>query len=394
MPNASTPMQHDRVKLLSHPWVRLILYLLFWTLLGLLNVSQSYFLLTTLGRPFNIWMSLVFGLTDWYIWAALAPIVVYVGRCFPLGQRRWAVHVPLHMMFSVVCAFVTTLLFYPVFVYMSPPVELPEPFWKRLEISFMREIHLYLWVYWAILGVGHAIDYYRRYRERELSTAQLAARLAEAQLQVLKMQLDPHFLFNTLHAVTTLVHKSPESAEVMLTRLSDMLRMSLETSQTHEVPLRDELRLLEPYLEIQRVRFGSRLSVEIKIDPSAANGLVPNLILQPLVENAIRHGIEPQLGAGWVRIEAMRDGKFMAIHVSDNGPGFPDGSDSVREGVGISNTMARLRYLYGEDYQFAISNGAGHGAVITLVIPWHTIDDDPKNVESSSDREHSHADRG
>jgi sensor histidine kinase YesM len=388
-------MPSERARLLNHRWVRVVLYLLFWTLLGLLNVSQSYFLRTTLGRPFNFWESLVFGLTDWYIWAALAPIVVSLGRCFPLGQRRWALHVPLHVVFSVACAFITTLLFYPVLLYMSPHMEMPGPLLKRLEFSFMREIHLYLWVYWAILGVGHAIDYYRRYRERELSTAQMAARLAEAQLQVLKMQLDPHFLFNTLHAVTALVHKAPGAAEVMLTRLSDMLRMSLESSQTHEVPLRDELRLLEPYLEIQRVRFGSRLSVEIKIDPAAANGLVPNLILQPLVENAIRHGFEPQLGAGWVRIEATRNGNVIVIRISDNGPGLPgNGVDSIREGVGISNTKARLRHLYGDDYEFAISNGAEQGAVITLGIPWHTADEDPKHAESSSDREHSHTDRG
>jgi signal transduction histidine kinase len=387
-------MPRDRVPLLGHFWVRIVVYIFFWTLLGFLNVSQTYFMRTTLGRPFDFWEALVYGLTDWYIWAALAPVVWFLGRWFPLEQGRWVRHLPLHVVFSFICAFVTTLLFYPVMSFMSAHMEVPQPLWKRLEFSFMREVHLYLWVYWAILGVGHAIDYYRRFRERELSAAQLEARLAEAQLQVLKMQLDPHFLFNTLHAVTALVHKSPDSAEVMLARLSEMLRMSLEASNTHEVPLRDELQMLEPYLEIQRIRFGNRLSVEVKIDSETANALVPNLILQPLVENAIRYGIEPQAGAGLIRIEAKREGKLIRIRIADNGPGLPaTGGDSIREGVGISNTKARLRHLYGSSGEFSISNALPRGAVIALGIPCRTAADQ-NHAEGSYQRDDSRGDSG
>jgi LytS/YehU family sensor histidine kinase len=307
-----------------------------------------------------------------------------------LGQRRWLLHVPLHLVFSVLAAMTTTVLMYPIVVQMNSFWELPGTVLGRLEFLLVREAHLYLWVYWAILGVGHASDFYKKYREKEIRAVQLEARLAQAQLQVLKMQLDPHFLFNTLHAISALVYKRPAAAETVVARLSEMLRMSLESQETHEIPLRDEIRFLEPYLEIQQIRFDGRLQVRMHVEPDASNCLVPSLILQPLVENAIRHGIEPRSGDGRIVIEAKRNGKFVWVRVSDNGQGLPVNSTSrASEGVGLSNTRSRLSHLYGSDCRLEISNAVEGGAVVTLGIPWHAAAASSVPSDVGAHRDHS-----
>jgi two-component system, LytTR family, sensor kinase len=386
----SAGMQKIPNRLLDRLWFRFLLYWLFWTCLGLLNLSQTLYVRKVFGKPFHLFEATVIGLADWYIWAALAPIVVILGRRYPLEQRRWLLHVPLHLVFSVVAAMITTILVYPIVIWLNSFWELPGTTIGRVKFLFVREAHLYLWVYWAVLGVGHALDFHRKYREQELSAAKLEARLAQAQLQVLKMQLDPHFLFNTLHAVTALVYKRPAAAETVVARLSEMLRMSLESQETQEIPLRDELRFLAPYLEIQQIRFDGRLQVQMNVEPDASNCLVPNLILQPLVENAIRHGIEPQSGEGRIVIEARRNGKFVWVRVCDNGQGLPGGSqEPIREGLGLSNTRSRLRHLYGHDCRLEISNALQGGAVVTLGIPWHAATGDSTPAELDTRREDS-----
>jgi LytS/YehU family sensor histidine kinase len=181
------------------------------------------------------------------------------------------------------------------------------------------------------------------------------------------MQLNPHFLFNTLHAISALMHKDVEAADRMLTRLSDLLRLALDSSDTQEVPLRDELAFLERYLEIEQTRFGERLKVKMDIGPETGAALVPSLILQPLVENAIRHGIEPQALAGVVRLSACCEGDRLRLRVSDNGVGLR--GQPVTEGVGLSNTRARLQQLYGTAHQFELSNGSDGGLAVDIVMP-------------------------
>ena len=225
--------------------------------------------------------------------------------------------------------------------------------------------------YWAILGVSLAVDYYRKYRERELRASQLETRLAEAQLQVLKMQLHLHFLFNTLHAISTLMHRDVEAAERMLTRLSDLLRHSFESVGVQEVSLKQELEFLDRYVEIEKVRFGDRLAVEISVDPELLDARVPNLILQPLVENAIRHGIASRAAGGRIEIEVRRDNGMLDLEIRDNGPGLPagdDGSEGIG-GIGLANTRARLKQLYGARHRFELSEAAGGGLAVNLTIP-------------------------
>src|SRR5207248_259251 len=194
-----------------------------------------------------------------------------------------------------------------------------------------------LLVYCIIVLISHAAVYYQRYREGEL-------RASQAQLQALKMQLHPHFLFNTLHSISALVHRDPEAADKMIARLGDFLRLTLDASATQEVPLRRELEFLNCYLDIERVRFSDRLTTSIEVDPRVLDCRVPNLILQPLVENAIRHGVSQRTAPGHVRVSAERLGDALRLEVSDNGSGLsqqPPARPAGSGGVGLSNTRAR-----------------------------------------------------
>ncbi len=187
------------------------------------------------------------------------------------------------------------------------------------------------------------------------------------------MQLHPHFLFNTLHAIWTLMHKDVETADRMLARLSDLLRITLENSGMQEVPLKQELAFLEPYLEIEQTRFGDRLSVQLDVEPDTLDALVPNLLLQPLVENAIRHGIAPRAAGGRIRISAKRENAKLRVQVRDNGAGIPESEREVlKEGVGLTNTRARLQQLYGAGHRLELHNAVDGGLEVTLELPFRT----------------------
>jgi LytS/YehU family sensor histidine kinase len=227
-----------------------------------------------------------------------------------------------------------------------------------------------LLIYWVIISVGYAFDYYRKFNERELRTAELEKRLTEARLQALQMQLNPHFLFNTLHAISSLMHRDVEAADKMLVRLSDLLRRALESTDTQEVTLREELDFLSRYAEIEQTRFGHRLRIEMNIAPDTLEALVPNLILQPLLENAIRHGVEPHAREGKIAVNVRREGDVVRLEVQDNGGGLPNGK--LVEGIGLSNTRARLKQLYGAQHVFEIGNTPDGGALISATIPFRT----------------------
>ena len=234
-----------------------------------------------------------------------------------------------------------------------------------------------MWVYFAIVGATHALDYYRRFRERELHAAQLEGQLAQTQLQMLKMQLHPHFLFNTLNAISALMHRDLDLADRMIARLGDLLRMTLQNSGTQEVGFRHELEFIRAYLEIEQARLGPRLKVSMKCEPEVMDAAVPNLVWQPVVENAIRHGIAPRPEGGRLWMRAQRIGNRLHMEVSDDGPGLPDGPAGVLgKGIGLSNTRARLEQLYGGDHHFELSNRPGGGLCVTLTIPFRVVPPD------------------
>jgi LytS/YehU family sensor histidine kinase len=222
-----------------------------------------------------------------------------------------------------------------------------------------------------VLGIRYAVNYYQMYRERELQAAQLQNQLAQARLQVLKTQLHPHFLFNTLNNISELVYQDPEAAEQMIASLSDLLRIALDKLDVQEVPLQQELEFLQKYLEIEQMRFHDRLQVKMAIDNDTLEARVPNMILQPLVENAIKHGIAPLAAGGTIEIGAARQNGHLNLRVKDNGAGVPFGdTTNLTEGVGLSNTRARLQHLYGTQHDFQLIPQQKGGLLLNLQIPY------------------------
>ena len=221
--------------------------------------------------------------------------------------------------------------------------------------------------YLLLVGVAHAVKYAQTVRERELKHSQLETQLAQAQLHALKMQLHPHFLFNTLHAISTLVHSNPDRAELMIASLSEMLRTTLSKHDAQEVMLQEELSVLEPYLDIERTRFGERLRVTLDVEPEALGATVPHLLLQPLVENAIRHGIAPRPEGGEIAIRARVRGSTLELVVEDDGVGMPP--EPRTGGVGLGNTRMRLHRLYGDRHALRIDSTPGDGTRVTILLP-------------------------
>ena len=318
---------------------------------------------------------------EYVLWLLITPGIFWFSRRFGFegGQRpgRILLHIGVALLVAVSLDFFGRATFYAL---LPEVTRWPfDPLGALLRLRFMDELFLYL----VVLAAGFARDYFLRYRERleeatQLRTqaAALQAQLADARLQALRMQLNPHFLFNTLHAVSSLVERDPRGVRRMIARLSGLLRYTLEEADAQEVPLSQELRFLNGYLEIQRIRFQGKLEVEQEIAPDVLDALVPNLILQPIVENAIKHGTSQVDGTGRVGVRARREGEVLALSVRDNGPGLAvpsgDGAPGADEGIGLRNTQARLEGLYGEAGRLTLEAAEGGGLLARITLPYHT----------------------
>lgn len=355
-------------------WIRWLLIVLAWTMFGLFFTSQDYIRQSYYGNPFRLGRSLAVWLGSAYLWAVLTPFIIYFARRFSIQKNHWLRGVLIHLLLGAVFSLIELLGF----VLISPLVRLPPlrpTFLSSYAAAFVIDFHWDILTYWSIIGLIHVFDYYRKYQERELKASQLQTQLVQAQLSALKMQIHPHFLFNTLNAIVVLVRKNNNQAAVdMLTGLSELLRYSLDSMGRQEVSLRQELVFLERYLEIERMRFSDRMKVIMKIDQETLDARVPNLILQPLVENAIRHGIGKRSSAGLVEISATHKNGKLQLQVRDDGSGLsPSPPDVDKGGIGLANTRARLEHLYGSEQVFILSNVNGGGVVATLMIPYQKL---------------------
>jgi signal transduction histidine kinase len=353
----------------------------FWIFFGVLNGTQIVVSVWMEGMQISFWRLFATDSLGWLIWIPATPIVLSLGRRFPVERGTWWRVLPIHLIACVVITLAHSA--FATYVYQSllpfGPSRQPRSFLEMLSGRAMSQFHLDLLIYGAIIGVSYAVSYYFRYREREFRASQLETQLAQAQLQTLKMQLHPHFLFNTLNGIAGLVRDSKNKAAVdMLAGLSDLLRYTLENAGKQEVPLKEELEFLELYLDIQQMRFSDRLKVEMRIEPEVLDALVPNLILQPLVENAIRHGVSRRAGSGVVGVRAQRDDGSLRIIIYDDGPGLKRDDGATVEGVGLSNTRARLAQLYGDRQRFSLTEREGGGVEANLVIPFVRAAEGPK----------------
>lgn len=374
----------------SH-WRFALLVLLCWTVPGLMTTTVG---LTMNRNPSEPEISLVpifiSQLTVWWYWAAVTPLVWWLGRRFPLERHRLTGALSLHAVSALIAGLMYTVTNAAIVRLSFPATAGSEPFAQWFRSYLTSRLPVGVLLYFALLGIGAALDSRKRLRQRDLQASQLSAQLARAQVQALQTQLQPHFLFNTLHAIGMLVHEDPSAAGRMLTRLGDLLRQTLALTDVPEITLREELSILEDYLGIERVRFGDRLTVDIDVDPALMTAAVPTFVMQPLVENAVRFGVTSRVGPGRIRIIAKRTTTGFQLVVQDDGPEVQtdiatplDKTDSgrspipslppVREnrtGVGLGSTRARLAALYPSAAQSSLEliklpNG-GTSAVLSL----------------------------
>ena len=333
-------------------------------LIGLIETAQNYLRAEMQSRAFSWRIGLVDALPSWIVLASLVPFVVAVARRARLDRPLPGAAIALHIGAALVFALVHESLMALIMA------------WRWNDVG---RIGLYLWkavtgylaldfvVYWGIVGGYYALDSARELRRREVAASELKASLSDARLQALRAQLNPHFLFNTLNAISVLAMKG-DSARVThtLSLLSDLLRLTID-GLPQEVPLSQEIELTDRYLEIQRVRFPDRLEIERDIPPEVEDALVPSLVLQPIVENAVLHGVARQVEGGRITLRARRAGGDLELQVCDTGPGFAAGNG--REGIGLSNTRARLEQLYGDAQRVTCANGQP-GACVSIVLPY------------------------
>ena len=362
------------VRIRRRRWARLGLIWGIWTFIGIVFTLQGYFSSYRSERPMLFTDSLYLQMTWSYLWALATPLVLWAAARLPIERNNWIrsslLHVPISILLSV---FLTALGHIVLWLYWGYRAGKPFSFanMSRFVVANFSEG---IGIYMLIALTSYAYGYYSRYREGQLRTLQLEAQLSQAQLQALKMQLHPHFLFNTLHSISALLTKDVESARKMITRLGDFLRLTLENSGSQEVTLQQEMEFLSCYLEIERIRFQNRLVTRIDVASQTLEAKVPNLILQPIVENAIRHGIAPRSTPGLIEISAKQLVNKLRIQVRDNGPGLSDHRTSVnlfKKGLGLANTETRLERLYGADHLFDLSNNPDGGLIVTLEIPFH-----------------------
>jgi two-component system LytT family sensor kinase len=347
-----------------------------WTLLAFLSAAGAHVYTASMGSPISWAQLLAWNITISLIWSLLTPVVYELSRRYTFDRSTWRLSLPIHLVASVILTLIgacSLVLLNPFITWTKEP---SVPFFAHVLSRTFMDIQRY----WYVLLITQAIAYYGKYQERQLISSQLEAQLARAQLEVLKIQLEPHFLFNTLNSIAALARHDGPAAEHMTLQLADLLRMSLDGVGVHEVPLHQELTFLQKYVDIQQTRFHDRLRVETDIDLRTLDTLVPNLILQPLVENAIRHGISPRRTPGTIRISTWRDHDDVWMEIRDDGVGFTRGRGLMPpEGVGLRNTRGRLQQLYNGDHAMVLEDAPGGGCTVKIRVPYRTMHEEVTN---------------
>ncbi len=356
--------------ILVRPWTRRTLILAAWTVPAVLFAALSHARMVAVGEESSLWIRLADHLASWYTWAALAPAIVWLGRRFRIDRVPKARSLLVHLFAGLIVALVhsAAATFASIALFGEPIT------WAHWYETFIRWLAWSspwsLVIYWIVLAVSYAWDYYGRARSEQLRATSLESQFAKAQLETLKQQLQPHFLFNTLNSISVLMQKGDVAGSTsMVHELADLLRYSLNRDGQQEVSFSDELDFTQRYLNIEQTRFGDRLKISYEIPPETRSCLVPVFILQLLVENAIRHGISKRAGDGGITISAELQGNRLRIRVEDNGVGLTGGEREGPEGIGIRNARQRLRFLYGDDFRLDLTERKPFGVIATLEMP-------------------------
>jgi two-component system, LytTR family, sensor kinase len=356
-------------------WRRAALLFVGWTLVSVIFAGISY--AAAIGennKEFGFVSALRLNLVQFYVWAILTPFVFRFSRRFPielrpLNVRNLLLYFPALISFAGIHQVIHLAMLWSI-----------SPRWRQKYPALMDCYRAYfafgfyidLIIALLIVVAVHALLYYQNFRASELAQSSLKTQLARAQLRALKMQLHPHFLFNTLHSISSLVLEDPSKANSMIARLGDFLRLTIENSEQQLVTLKEETEFLRCYLDIEQVRFGDRLTVAFELEPQTLSAQVPHLILQPVVENAIQHAIAPRAVRGHIHTEATRVNSLLRVAISDNGPGMGSNAISVgKKCVGLTNVRTRLQQIYGSDFRFELTTGRNGGVTVVMEIPFH-----------------------
>jgi signal transduction histidine kinase len=360
-------------------WKRAGLALAVWTVLGLIQTVRLYIIYNAGTSLTMTWsLSLVWALADWYIWGGLSILIFAIVRRVQWDRWPWyrvlAVHIPAAIVFSggqlALYAVASEVLATVAFAEVNAA---PEAWYTSLYYLTLNRWHSVLLTYVMIAAIGYAWQFYNHKRQEETRRLDVERQLAQAQLSALKARLQPHFLFNTLNAVTALIHSDPHQADRMVSRLSDLLRLVVDSDGQTETTLHHELDFVERYLDIQRLRFPDRLRVDYAVDPFCRDAVVPNLILQPIVENAVQYAVAARKQGGQVSIAAERSGDNLNITITDDGPGLPKTFDlTVSDGVGLTSTKGRLERMYAGRGTVRLRNRESGGLEVTMIMPFRT----------------------
>ena len=355
---------------MERSWIKFLTLAAIWAFIGLVMAIEVYFNIRA-GMKSELTSFWDVGMPQFVralMWGLMAPFILAAREKMPLSRGHWVVGVGFHLCFS----FLVMAVFFLARIFFGD-LDSPEPlsgFWAQAADNFYGRNIIDMAFYWGVLAFGFSNEIYHKYRDEELRSSQLETRLVETELKALRQQMHPHFLFNTMNTIAVLVReKKNDEAVTLVARLSTLLRMSLDNTGVQEVTVRQEMDFLERYLEIQQARFSDRLKVGINITAEAMTARIPNLLLQPLVENAILHGIAPRAGPGHVDVLGRVVGGNLHLEVRDDGLGF-DGTKRAKEGIGLANTRERISKIYGAHGQLLLRSEPGRGVSVQIVLPY------------------------
>lgn len=350
-----------------------------WQIVLVLAAAHVFLLITRLllsfvtnldfAQPFGGWELVTRVTWNVLVWVLITPFILWVGYLFRITRSNFWRHIFLHFVFSIIAGLILPFVFhFGLWALGESSLEYVQNELFK-SVTYIRAVSGSFMHYPTVLGIQQAYLYFRESQER-------AFRLQEAELQMLKMQLHPHFFFNTLNAISALIYRSPKDADRMITKLGDLFRVALRKDKTQEIELKEELEFLDALLQIHKTLMGKRLRVLWKIEPETLDALVPNLILQPLVENAIKHGVAPLEEGGLIEICAEKKKESLVLRVRDNGIGLLEEKTKYNGGIGLENTRARLENLYNGFHRFEIKNAPGGGVIATIELPFREQPDE------------------